>query len=385
MFSFAADYYLFTFAATVGVIQVSASQARLRGLLFLPSLRAARALGAVLVAGAAAWFFGSADRNVNDTAGGLDANDQAVLFLLGALSALALTLVASSLANSRMTSPPGSKAEGLDALHTEGLDALRSASYFRALAASLNTWRAWNTDWNPKRLGLTMAAGAVALVGLAFAWSRGSAGALPSPTRLPGSGAVAGLLDLDEKVLLWVNGWSGAASWVDGAVELVVSDYMVAVGMALALVGLWFGGKDACERAMNQKGVLAALAAMALSSWCVYAINGVYDRPRPFADNDITVLFYYPTDPSFPSNSAAATFALAAAVWAADRRVGAVMLAAAAALGFSRVYAGVHYPLDVLAGCGIGVAAALLVHRLRALLEPLPSLALRAARVVCLA
>ena len=377
MFSFATDYYLFTFAATVGAIQIAASIGRLYGLLFVPSLTAARLLGTALTLGSILWFFGSADRNINDTAGGLDANAQAVLFLLGALPALALTLIASSLTNFRMAPAPGPA--------TDGLDALRSSGYFRALAASLRAGRSWSRDWNLGRLGLTFAAGGVALAGLAFVWTSGSAGALPSLNWLTGSAPVTGLLDIDESILLWVNRWTGTAVWLDSVIELLVSDYMVAVSMALVLVGLWFTGKDAGERNRHQEGILAALAAMALSSWSVYAINGVYQRPRPFVDNDIAVLFYYPTDPSFPSNSAAATFALAAAVWVVNRKVGTVMLAAAVALGFSRVYAGVHYPLDVLAGCGIGVVIALLVHRLRALLEPLPSLALRAARVLCLA
>ena len=377
MFSFATDYYLFTFAATVGVVQIAASIGRLYGLLFVPSLTAARLLGAALTLGSIIWFFASADRNINDTAGGLDANAQAVLFLLGALSALALTLIASSLANFRMAPAPGPA--------MDGLAALRSTGYFRALAASLRAWCSWSPDWNLGRLGLTFAAGGVALAGLAFVWTTGSAGALPSLTWLTGSSPVTGLLDLDESVLLWVNRWTGTAVWLDSVIELLASDYMVAVSMALVLVGLWFTGKDGGERTRHQKGILAALAAMALSSWSVYAINGVYQRPRPFLDNDIAILFYYPTDPSFPSNSAAATFALAAAIWVVNRKVGAVMLAAAAALGFSRVYAGVHYPLDVIAGCGIGVVIALLVHRLRALLEPLPSLALRVARVLCLA
>ena len=377
MFSFATDYYLFTFAATVGVIQIAASLERLYGLLFVPSLSAARLLGAGITLGSIVWFFSTADRNINDTAGGLDANAQALLFLLGALSALTLTLVASSLINFRMAPTPGPA--------TDGLDALRSASYFRALAASLHAWRFSRPDWNLGRLGLTFATGGVALAGLAFLWTTGSAGALPSMMWLTSSAAVTSLLDIDEGILLCVNGWSGTAAWLDSAIELLASDYMVAVSMALVLVGLWFAGADAGERTKHQKGILAALASMALSSWSVYAINGVYQRPRPFVDNDIAVLFYYPTDPSFPSNSAAATFALAAAVWVVNRKVGAVMLAAAAALGFSRVYAGVHYPLDVLVGSGIGVVIALLVHRLRALLEPLPSLALRAARVLCLA
>ncbi len=382
MLSFAADYYLLTFAATVGVIQIAASLGRLRGLLFLPSLPAARLLGLAVTLGSIVWFFSVADRNVNDTEGGLDANAQAILFLLGAVSALAVTLITSTLINFKMTPAPGSAADGLDAL--------RSASYFRALAESLRHnihARRRGAGGHPSlgRVALTLAAGGAVLAGIAFLWSSGSAGSLPSPAWLTGSSAVTGLMSIDESILLWVNRWSGAASWLDSMIVLVVSDYMIAVGMVLALVGLWFAGKDAGERVRHQKGILAALAAMALSSWSVYAVNGVYQRPRPFVDNDVSVLFYYPTDPSFPANSAAATFAIAAAVWVVNRRAGAVMLAAAAALGFSRVYAGVHYPLDVVVGGALGVVIALLVHRLRALLEPLPSLALRAARVLCLA
>ena len=230
MFSFATDYYLFTFAATIGAIQIAASIGRLYGLLFVPSLTAARLLGTALTLGSILWFFGSSDRNINDTAGGLDANAQAVLFLLGALPALALTLIASSLANFRMAPAPGPA--------TDGLDALRSSGYFRALAASLRAGRSWSRDWNLGRLGLTFGRRR-GPGGLAFVWTIGSSGALPSLNWLTGSAPVTGLLDIDESILLWVNRWTGTAVWLDSVIELLVSDYMVAVSMALVLVGLW--------------------------------------------------------------------------------------------------------------------------------------------------
>ena len=65
---------------------------------------------------------------------------------------------------------------------------------------------------------------------------------------------------------------------------------------------------------------------------------------------------------------------------------GGVLLGAIAALfGLSRVYAGVFYPLDVVAGAAIGVGVSLAVSVALRLVEPLPTLVLRLARTLYLA
>jgi undecaprenyl-diphosphatase len=72
-----------------------------------------------------------------------------------------------------------------------------------------------------------------------------------------------------------------------------------------------------------------------------------------------------------PSNHAANGFAFALTFWPLRRKVltyGCVSLAAAVA--FSRVYIGVHYPGDVIAGAGVGaVAAALTLLLYRGLMK----------------
>jgi undecaprenyl-diphosphatase len=68
-------------------------------------------------------------------------------------------------------------------------------------------------------------------------------------------------------------------------------------------------------------------------------------------------------DPSFPSDHAAAAFAIAFAVLAYSRRVGVAFLAVAALIAVSRILEGLHYPSDVLAGAAVGAAAALVVTR----------------------
>lgn len=193
------------------------------------------------------------------------------------------------------------------------------------------------------------------------------------------------MADADAKLFLWINSWVGRFPVFDQAMEWVVSDYLIPVSFALALLCLWFTGSDKLERQRHQIGVFVALSSMGFASLAVFVINTVYFRPRPFAEHEVSLLFYEPTDSSFPANSMAATFAIAAAVFGVNRRVGMVMYVVAAIYAFSRVYAGVHYPLDVTAGALIGIVVAWLVYRLRDLLEPLPTLVVKALRIICIA
>lgn len=165
----------------------------------------------------------------------------------------------------------------------------------------------------------------------------------------------------------------------------LASDYLVPVSLALTLVALWFTGRDGRTRMRHQIGMFVALASMGLSSLSVFIVNIFYFRPRPFDALDVEPLFYRPTDSSFPSNSAAAAVAVAAAVWTVNRPVGAFLIALAALYGFARVYVGVHYPLDIAAGAAIGIVVTCLTLGLKNLLQPLPTWVVKAARILCLA
>ena len=136
MFTFATDYFLLVFVATLGVIQLAASLAGLKGLVVFKSPFVARPLGLALVVAAFIFFFSTGERNLNDYEGGLDANTQALFFFLGVLAGGGVTFVGSSVVNMRM------KAAG--PMPNGGFDALREANYVRALARSLGYWsRNW--------------------------------------------------------------------------------------------------------------------------------------------------------------------------------------------------------------------------------------------------
>ena len=189
----------------------------------------------------------------------------------------------------------------------------------------------------------------------------------------------------DKELFLLINGFVGVVPFVDRFAQWVVSDYLMPIALALALVFMWFVDRDRDIRAQRQVGVFVALTAMALSNSVVFILNFFYFRPRPFVNADVALLFYKPTDSSFPSNAVAAVFGLAFGIWGVNRRLGWVAIGAASLYGLARVYAGVHYPLDVLGGAAIAAVVTYLVFRLRDLLMPLLMLPIRLARILRLA
>ena len=194
------------------------------------------------------------------------------------------------------------------------------------------------------------------------------------------------VIRVDEELLLWLNGWVGHFPWLDAVVKVVISDYLVPVFLALALLGLWFAGRSEDVRLRNQRAVLNAVAGVALASMVIdWLLNQLVVRPRPFLDHELALLFYRPTDSSFPANPAAVAFAVATGIWLWNRRAGALLYAVAALYSLSRLYGGVFYPIDILGGVAIGIAASLIAYAAMRRFEAVPALVLRLAKALYLA
>ncbi|MFB7470594.1 phosphatase PAP2 family protein [Kitasatospora sp. NPDC056184] len=89
-------------------------------------------------------------------------------------------------------------------------------------------------------------------------------------------------------------------------------------------------------------------------------LKSVLREPRPCQALDVgRTLEACPAagDWSLPSNHTVIVFAAAAVLWRVDRRLGALGLLLAVAMGVSRVLVGVHYPHDVALGAAVGLAA----------------------------
>lgn len=90
-----------------------------------------------------------------------------------------------------------------------------------------------------------------------------------------------------------------------------------------------------------------------------YPIKGIFRRRRPFVDViRAVVVGKKPGSWSFPSGHTASSFAAATALASVWPRMSPLFLLVAGGVGMSRVYAGAHYPGDVLSGAFLGTTLA---------------------------
>ncbi|ACZ42101.1 phosphoesterase PA-phosphatase related protein [Thermobaculum terrenum ATCC BAA-798] len=174
---------------------------------------------------------------------------------------------------------------------------------------------------------------------------------------------------IDTQLLLKLNSMVGKNPVVDVLVQLLVNEYFVPVSLSLVLLFMWFGAKE-LENLRWKLGAINAAIGVGIANIIVATSNIFYFRDRPFMHLDVNLLFYRPTDSSFPSNAAAVAMALAIGISLHDKRLAPLVLPLAASIGIARVMAGVHYPSDVLAGWIVGALAAFIALLITNFLRP---------------
>lgn len=187
-----------------------------------------------------------------------------------------------------------------------------------------------------------------------------------------------------DRSLFWqINRVSAATGWAHG----VVSAYALWGGLAVLVLTLGCAWWWTARRRRDGYRSVAAVPLIGVAAVLALGLNQILGpavhRTRPFAAMPhVLVLLSRATDSSFPSDHAMIAGALAAGLMLVSRAWGFLAVGLALFLAFARVYCGVHYPSDVLAGLVIGAAVAVIVvaglrGALARLLAPVADTALR--------
>ena len=160
------------------------------------------------------------------------------------------------------------------------------------------------------------------------------------------------MLTIDSQAFAWIVTHRVAA--LDGgmlALSVVGRGGMVwlAVGIVLAVF------RRVSPLALAQLALAILLATLAAD----HVLKPIVSRHRPFVTMpDVAVIGERPSDSSFPSGHAANAFAGALIVSRALPALAIAWWMLAGTIAFSRVYLGVHYPIDVIGGAIVGLACA---------------------------
>jgi len=138
------------------------------------------------------------------------------------------------------------------------------------------------------------------------------------------------------------------------------ADYLIFVMVFLIIIWTIFNKND---RRADEVIILEIISAGFLGYLVKILINLIYFRPRPFAAHDVSLLIGKLADGSFPSAHAFLSFAMAFIIYFYSKKLGIVFLVLAAFVSVSRIYVGVHYPLDVLGGFLVGALSALVIKK----------------------
>lgn len=171
---------------------------------------------------------------------------------------------------------------------------------------------------------------------------------------------------IDKTIFLFLNGLH--QDWLDPIMQLVTSTTAWIPFYVLIVFFLFWKFKKYAISILIAIGLSITLADQLTSS----LMKPTFQRPRPCYDKDIGNQVYNYVgcggQYGFASSHAANTFALATMLWAVGSNLGErkkiawTMFLWASLVSYSRIYVGVHYLGDILAGAVVGSGGAYLIY-----------------------
>jgi undecaprenyl-diphosphatase len=165
-------------------------------------------------------------------------------------------------------------------------------------------------------------------------------------------------MNLDLYIFNLINGLAYKWTWLDYSAIFFAKyfEYFLAVILFLFLIfrfnKYW-------------KTIFIALLSAIISRFVIAEIiRFLWFRPRPFVENSVNLLINYNSaKSSFPSGHASFYFALSTVIYLYNKKIGAFFYIGTFLIVISRVFVGVHWPSDILAGALLGIFIGWFINR----------------------
>jgi undecaprenyl-diphosphatase len=193
------------------------------------------------------------------------------------------------------------------------------------------------------------------------------------PSRRPKLRASDLLLTASSTVLAWnielferINASATTPHWLL-TVAVPIAQWLI------LLVPAWLTLSWFRSDAQGRRDLLQVLAVILLALGFGQAVVTLWPQPRPFTMHLGSQFLAHVPDPGFPSDHVTVFWSAACAALATRQfaRIGLLWFALGLLVGWSRVFLGVHFPLDVLGALPVGALAALGMRALRQPMQPI--------------
>ncbi|MCL6262562.1 phosphatase PAP2 family protein [Craterilacuibacter sp. RT1T] len=176
---------------------------------------------------------------------------------------------------------------------------------------------------------------------------------------------------LDNEIVMWVNQFMLKSPLFDGVVAWVLDASIIKFfPLVLAICWIWFKNtpKQSLNRNILLEGILTGFATLFFARLLALALPF---RGRPFTNIDLHFVTQLASSmrtwSSFPSDHAALAFVLASSLFRISPKMGLwAFIHATIFICLPRLYFGMHYPSDLIAGALLGIASVSIISHWKA-------------------